>query len=117
MGSLVQVQPGEQEPQPSAGAFSLMAHWVYVLYGRSADRYYVGETADPEVRLDQHRKRRYRGSYTSIATDWTVCATLLCRDRAHALSVESYIKRQKRRSFVERLVQEDDLRTWLLGRF
>ncbi len=93
-----------------------MAHWVYILYSRTADRFYVGETANIEVRLEQHRTHRYRGSYTSIAKDWELCVSLDCRDRTHALAVEWYIKRQKRRGFIERLVHEEDLRTWLLGR-
>ncbi|MGV3638026.1 MAG: GIY-YIG nuclease family protein [Flavobacteriales bacterium] len=94
-----------------------MAHWVYILYSRTADRSYVGETADIELRLEQHRTHHYRGSYTLIAVDWVLCVSLHCRDKRHALAVESYIKKQKRRSFVERLVNEESLRTWLLGRF
>ncbi|MBL7946526.1 MAG: GIY-YIG nuclease family protein, partial [Flavobacteriales bacterium] len=78
--------------------------------------YYVGETADLEVRSEQHRTYHYRGSYTSIAKDWSLRASLACRDRTHALAVESYIKRQKRRGFIERLVHEEDLRMWLLDR-
>ena len=92
-----------------------MSHWVYILYSPSADRYYVGESADVIVRLDQHNTHFFRQGFTRIASDWRIVAQLECADRSHARRVEAYIKRQKKRSFIERVVKEEALREWFVA--
>ncbi|HQV73976.1 MAG TPA: GIY-YIG nuclease family protein [Flavobacteriales bacterium] len=90
---------------------------VYILYSPSLDLYYVGETEDIEVRQTQHNVHTFRGAFTSRAADWELKATLECRDRVHARLVEAHIKRQKRRAFIERLISEEELRSWLISKF
>ena len=90
MGSLVQVQPGEpKKPQHCVGAFFVMVHWVYILYSRQLDLFYVGETDDTELRLRQHNDHFFPEAFTVRASDWVLHATLRCRDRSHARAIES----------------------------
>ena len=90
-------------------------HVVYVIFSPSLDRYYVGEAEDLGMRLSQHNDHHYKGSFTVRASDWEVRTSLSCRDRSHARLVEAYIKRQRKRSFIERLIAEAGLREWLLA--
>ncbi|MBX2894005.1 MAG: GIY-YIG nuclease family protein [Cyclobacteriaceae bacterium] len=42
---------------------------VYILYSSKADRYYVGQTEDLSVRLDQHNSKELPSSYSKIYQD------------------------------------------------
>lgn len=94
-----------------------MAHWVYILYSKQLDRYYVGETENVDVRVDQHNAHLFRGAFTKQATDWALCTTSECRDRVHARAVEAYIKARKRRAYIEHVIADADLRIRLAKKF
>ncbi|MGV3638025.1 MAG: GIY-YIG nuclease family protein [Flavobacteriales bacterium] len=68
-----------------------MGHWVYIQYSRTADRFYVGETADIELRSEQHRTHHYRGSYTTITVYLGVvfCQLRSASRPAHPMGVAS----------------------------
>jgi putative endonuclease len=92
-------------------------HCVYILYSESKDRFYVGETAHLEGRLEQHNAGFYKSASTKVATDWINYLTIECQDRSHALKVESFIKRQKSRKFIQKLKMEPELANEILKRF
>ncbi len=94
-----------------------MAHWVYILYSKQLDRYYVGETENVDVRVEQHNMHLFRGSFTKQASDRVLCTTIACRDRAHARAVEAFIKARKRRAFIERVMSDAALRIGLAKKF
>jgi putative endonuclease len=50
--------------------FSIMSYFVYILYSKEKDKYYVGETVNIEERIKSHRSGISR--YTSIADDWVL---------------------------------------------
>ena len=47
-----------------------MPYYIYILYSRKVDRYYVGETENIETRLNAHLTGI--STYTSMADDWKV---------------------------------------------
>ncbi len=51
-------------------------HYFYILYSASANRYYVGETYDLELRLEKHNDNGYKASFTKMAKDWKVALNL-----------------------------------------
>ena len=53
--------------KPPSGGFLFM-FYLYIIYSTKLDRYYVGYTADIEVRLVQHNSGL--SSFTSKAKDW-----------------------------------------------
>ena len=83
-------------------------HFVYVIYSRSVDRYYIGETVDIVERLIQHRMHHYVGSFTSIADDWEVAFSLRFKDRESALKAEKYFKKSKSKVYLNRLQHEEE---------
>ncbi len=94
-----------------------MSHWVYVLYSGKLDRYYVGESEDPALRLLQHRRGLFKGSATSKAGDWELVLLMACADRSHARRLEGWIKSQKSRPVIRRLIEEEDYRNYQVERF
>jgi putative endonuclease len=89
-------------------------HFVYIVYSLSSDTYYVGETTDVELRLQQHRNSFFKNAYTSKAQDWELKLTLTFKSIEEARTAEKFIKQMKSRAFIERLLVEND---WLVEKF
>jgi len=94
-----------------------MAHVVYILYSAQLDRYYVGDSDDPHRRLEEHRTHFYKGSATAKASDWILLQVIHCLDRAHARRLEGWIKAQKSRSVINRLLDDAGYRDYQVQRF
>ncbi len=79
-------------------------YYIYILYNASADKFYVGHSVDPWKRLEQHNSNtgeKFTGKYDS----WELRAVFEVSDRkGDADRIEKYIKRQKNRTLIERLV-------------
>ena len=79
-----------------------MPYFVYILYSRSVDRYYVGETDDIKSRLLSHLAGKSR--YTSIAKDWKCVYSEEYSTRKEAIQRERAIKAKKSRKYIEGLI-------------
>jgi len=55
-------------------------HFVYILYSNFSDKYYVGETSNLEIRLDNHKTGFYSNAFTTIAKDWELFFKIECKD-------------------------------------
>lgn len=64
--------------------------YVYILYSSSLNRYYVGQTAEAESRLQRHNKGLVRS--TKIGVPWTRVWLKEVRDRSEAMILEKKIK-------------------------
>jgi putative endonuclease len=89
-------------------------HYLYILYSSSIDKYYVGETADFEERLQQHNNGFYKGSYTKRASDWEKVLLLEFDTINQAKRAEIFVKKMNSRKFIERLFEDSD---WLVEKF
>ncbi|MCB0400737.1 MAG: GIY-YIG nuclease family protein [Flavobacteriales bacterium] len=76
-------------------------YFVYILYSRQADRYYVGQSDNPQERLIAHNSGISR--YTSIASDWTIVHLEEFQTRTEAIQRERAIKKRKSRKYIESL--------------
>jgi putative endonuclease len=77
-------------------------YWVYILRSDAVDRYYIGQTGDLKNRLFHHRSGRER--YTKIASDWKLVFSKEFKTRTDAQRVENFIKKQKSRKFIEKVI-------------
>lgn len=68
-----------------------MAHFLYILYIESRDRYYIGQTEDVEARLVYHNSAWVPS--TIAGRPWRVVFTKMFYDRSAALKEESRLKR------------------------
>ena len=78
-------------------------YYVYIIFSKKADRYYVGESIDIQARLVSHRNGISR--YTSIANDWELVHFEEFSTRGEAISRERAIKRMKSRKYIESLIK------------
>ena len=83
--------------------FIYMTYYIYIIYSRDSDRYYIGYSSDPWKRLEQHLTNS-ADKYTGKSKDWKLSAVFQIWDlESEAKRVERFIKKQKSRKLVERL--------------
>jgi putative endonuclease len=83
-------------------------HFVYIIYSATTDKYYVGETVDIDLRLQQHHQSFFKGASTTFAKDWELKLLIKLKDRLEARKIESYIKAMKSKKFIEQLIRDSD---------
>ncbi len=106
---MVRVQEEEQKGHHNRVAFflynpiSYSMYYVYILYSKSHDRYYVGQTNDVERRLIEHNENP-RMTYTHKFRPWELVRQYEVDTRSNAMKLERYIKKMKSRKIIERLI-------------
>lgn len=81
-----------------------MQHFVYILYSKSINRYYIGSSEDPEKRLIKHLANH--SGFTGKAKDWIICYKESFQNRLEALKREREIKKWKSRKMIEDLIDK-----------
>ena len=84
----------------------MILHYLYIIYSQTADKYYVGETDDPEKRLQEHIFHRYKKGFTKAAADWKLVLKFKTVNREQAIYLEQFIKRMKSRKFIEKIIAQ-----------
>jgi len=92
-------------------------HYVYILYSISANRYYVGETQNLDVRIDQHNTGFFKNSYTKRANDWALYFLIPCDDISIARKIEKHIKNMKSIVYIENLKKHQDISKKLIEKY
>ncbi len=76
---------------------------TYILYSKSKDRYYVGSTSvGVELRLTRHNEGWTTSTKSGIP--WKVEYVMSFDSKTDALKFERFIKKQKSRGFIEKLI-------------
>jgi putative endonuclease len=84
-------------------------YFIYILYSQSSDKYYVGYSSDPQRRLLEHNTKPFN-TYTSKSRPWVLKAVFNCGDeKAVAMKFETYIKKQKSKLFILKLISDREL--------
>ncbi len=82
-----------------------MSYYVYILYSKSFDKYYIGSSQDPGRRLESHNTSA-RSSYTAKYRPWEMAAIFVAGEtRAEAEAMEKYLKQQKSKKLLERIIE------------
>lgn len=79
-----------------------MKYFVYFLYSKQKDRYYIGQTYDLEIRKLRHLIGTTK--FTKQASDWELVYKEDYGTRAEAVRRERLIKSQKSRKYLEKLI-------------
>jgi putative endonuclease len=88
----------------SAGLFVCMEYYIYILYSASSDIYYVGYSDDFERRFKQHNHSE-KVTFTSKHRPWILKTVYSCGTKqAEAMKIEKFIKNQKSRKLIEKLI-------------
>ncbi len=89
-------------------------HFVYIIYSKELDRFYVGESASVIERVQQHNSHFFAKSFTSNASDWELKLSMEFPNRISARNAECFIKKMKSRQFIERLIEDH---SWIIEKF
>ncbi|NVO20973.1 MAG: GIY-YIG nuclease family protein [Bacteroidetes bacterium] len=90
---------------------------VYVLYSESSDSFYIGQTIDIDLRIQQHNSHLFKNANTRKAMDWIIFYKLVCRSRHQAISIENHIKKMKSRRYFENLRKYPEVGNKLLEKY
>jgi putative endonuclease len=82
--------------------------YTYILYSASADRYYVGSTADMNVRIEQHNAGRNKS--TKAGKPWSIQYTETFATLSEARKREIEIKNKKSRKYIEWLIHSSEMK-------
>ena len=77
--------------------------YIYILYSKNIDAFYVGQIIDLYKRLEEHNSKFYENTYTAKVNDWVLYFSIECDSRKQAILIESHIKRMKSRKYYESL--------------
>jgi len=80
-----------------------MPYYVYILYSKVTDKYYIGYSENVELRLIKHNLGATPS--TRSGRPWIISYKEECKDKTSAIIREREIKDKKSRKYIE----------WLLG--
>lgn len=81
--------------------------YIYILYSKRSDKYYVGHTNDPERRLSEHNLIE-GNKYTAKYRPWSLVSRFpVSENRSNAITIEKYIKSRKSRNLIRKLIDNE----------
>ena len=92
-------------------------YYVYVLYSAAIDSYYIGQTINVDLRLNEHLHHVMDLAHTKRANDWTVFHLIECENRHQAILIEQHLKRMKSRTYLENLKKYPEIVARLLEKY
>ena len=92
-------------------------NWVYIIYSESLDKYYIGETENLSIRIEQHNQHFFKGAFTSIGQDWKLKWSIEVENREIARGIELFLKKQKSKHFIIRFLNSKEIQNSILSRF
>lgn len=81
--------------------------YTYILYSAKLNKYYIGACIDMERRLTEHNGGH--STFTSTGIPWELKYKEHFGTLPEAKKRESYIKRMKSRSYIESLINRNNL--------
>jgi putative endonuclease len=70
-----------------------MTYYIYILFSESIDKYYIGYSSNPWLRLTQHLNNS-QDKYTGKAKDWELKSVFVVGNlESEAIVLERFIKR------------------------
>jgi putative endonuclease len=82
-----------------------MSYLVYILYSEGCDKFYIGHTDNIDRRIDEHNQGK-GGKFSSTCFPWKLMLTEEYPTRSEAMKRELEIKKKKRRTYVEWLINK-----------
>ena len=76
--------------------------YLYILYSKTRDKYYVGSTGDLIGRLKSHNSNH--SGFTGRTGDWEVICKEIFETKEDAYARERAIKKWKSRKLIENLI-------------
>jgi len=87
----------------------IRSFYVYILYSKKLNRYYIGTTDDVDKRYLEHNTVHYSESFTAKGIPWDLKLSIKLNKSSEAYKLESFIKRMKSKVFIEKLINSTDM--------
>ena len=84
-------------------------YFIYIIYSKKLDRYYVGTTDDVSKRLCEHNSGFYNESYAVKGFPWELSLSFECEYSQKAYALEKFLKRMKSRVFLEKVIVDSNI--------
>ena len=84
-----------------SGVSCLMKYYLYILFDRVRDKYYIGQTSNLKDRLNRHQN--HRSIYTKTGS-WALVYTEQYDTRSEAFRREFYLKSLKSKIKINELI-------------
>jgi putative endonuclease len=81
--------------------------WVYILYSKKINKYYVGACTDLDRRFYEHNLGRSK--FTSTGIPWELVYTEEWDDLVLAKQRELKIKKMKSKTYIQELIRKGNL--------
>jgi putative endonuclease len=79
--------------------------YLYIIHSSSSEKFYVGHSENPWERILQHNEDR-SDKYTGKYQNWELKAFFqVSENKEDALSIEKFIKRQKSKKLLLKLIE------------
>jgi putative endonuclease len=84
-------------------------YYLYILHSETFDKQYIGYTSDLARRLHEHNTSE-RKTFTSKYRPWRMVAAFKCPgSRAHVIRIERFIKKNKNKKLIQKLIAQEEL--------
>ncbi len=80
-------------------------HYIYILYSKKLDRFYVGQTTNVENRLKKHNDGY--STATKSGKPWELKRVVEFESKTEAIRAEKWIKRMKSRRIINQIVDQE----------
>lgn len=82
-------------------------YYLYILYNREIDKYYVGQTNNLARRLFEHNNHKSKKRYSSKQKGtWKIVYKECFQARSLAIIREREIKKHKSRNYIKELIEQ-----------
>ena len=83
--------------------FFLLMHFVYIIYSKKIDRFYIGQTHDVNDRILKHNSLYYPNKWTAKGIPLILFHQIACASKSQALLIEKHIKSMKSTMYLKNL--------------
>ncbi len=83
--------------------------YIYILYSPTSDIFYIGYSANYKNRMNQHNSSE-KDTFSKKHRPWLLKAVFEAgRDKSDVMRIEKFIKKQKSRTLIERMISDEPL--------
>jgi putative endonuclease len=82
-----------------------MEFYVYILFSKKLNRFYVGTTDNPHKRLSEHNSGAFDNAFTRKGIPWSFFLIIERLESKQAYKIENHIKNMKSKKFIENLLK------------
>ncbi len=85
----------------------MKSHQTYIIFSETKDKYYIGSTSvGTGLRVERHNKAWTVSTRSGIP--WILKYVKSFGSKSEAIKWERFIKKQKSRKFIEKLIESDE---------